>query len=415
MALALDIALTHLAARTRQTLVSVLGVAMGVGFFVAMSAMMQGFQQDFVNKIVDNTPYIVIKDEFRTPPRQPARIAYADAAIDLRGLKPRDEIRGIKRAGQILKVVSDWPGVAAASPTLQGQLFLRYGGKEVSVSSVGIDPERERRVTKLEKDIKQGSLDALKTTNNGIIVGAGVARKLGAEMHSIVTAVSPKGVILRMKIVGLIQTGIVQIDDSQAYLLLKKSQILQQRINVVNQIRIKTTDLNQAHAIARQIENRFDYKAESWEESNAGVFGVFVIQNAVMYSTTGAILIVACFGIFNIISTVIFEKTRDIAILKSIGFEARDIRRIFLLEGFAVGLIGSLLGCALGFALTHLLGAVRFDIKAMIETKGFVLKWSVWHYVIASAMAMASAVLAAYLPARRAAGVNPVTIIRGAA
>lgn len=415
MALSLDIALTHLAARTRQTLVSVVGVAMGVGFFVAMSAMMQGFQQDFISKIVDNTPYIVIKDEFRTPPRQPARIAHADGAIKLHGVKPRDEIRGIKRAGQMIKVVRDWPGVAAASPTLEGQLFLRYGGKEVSVSSVGIEPDKERQVTKIEKDIKQGSLDALKTTNNGIIVGAGVVRKLGAEMHSIVTAVSPKGVILRMKIVGILQTGIVQIDDSQAYLLLKKSQILQQRINVVNQIRIKTTDLNKAHLIARQIEKRFDYKAESWEEANSGVFGVFVIQNAVMYSTTGAILIVACFGIFNIISTVIFEKTRDIAILKSIGFEAGDIRRIFLFEGLAVGLIGSAFGCALGYGLTHLLASVQFDIKAMVETKGFVLKWSVWHYVIASAMAVGSAVLAAYIPARRAAGVNPVSIIRGAA
>ncbi len=130
---------------------------------------------------------------------------------------------------------------------------------------------------------------------------------------------------------------------------------------------------------------------------------MFVIQNAVMYSTTGAILIVACFGIFNIISTVIFEKTRDIAILKSIGFEAGDIRRIFLFEGLAVGLIGSAFGCALGFGLTHLLASVQFDIKAMVETKGFVLKWSIWHYAIASAMAVGSAVLAAYIPARRAA------------
>ncbi len=415
MALSLDIALTHLAARKRQTLVSVLGVAMGVGFFVAMSAMMQGFQQDFVNKIVDNTPYIVVKDEFRTPPRQPAQIAHADGAIKLHGVKPRDEIRGIKRAGQIVKVLQDWPGVAAASPTLEGQLFLRYGGKEVSVSAIGIEPDKERRVTKIEKDIAEGSLDALKTTNNGVIVGAGVARKLGAQMHSIVTAVSPKGVILRMKIVGLIRTGIVQIDDSQAYLLLKKAQILQQRINVANRIRIKTLDLNRAHAIARQIEARYDYKAESWEEANSGVFGVFVIQNAVMYSTTGAILIVACFGIFNVISTVIFEKTRDIAILKSIGFEAGDIRRIFLFEGLAVGLIGSVFGCALGFGLTHLLGTIEFEIKAMVENKGFILKWSVWHYAIASAMAIVSAVLAAYIPARRAAGVNPVSIIRGAA
>jgi lipoprotein-releasing system permease protein len=387
---------------------------MGVGFFIAISALMQGFQEDFVRRVIDNSPHIVMKDEFRSPPRQPVEIAYGEGAFALRGVKPKTEIRGIRRAGQILQALSDWPGITV-SQTLIGQGFLRYGSKERSASIVGIEPDKERRVTKIEKDIVAGSIDALKTAANGIILGKGIARRLAVDLNDTITVTSPTGVIITMKVVGLSHTGVVAFDDSNAYVLLKKSQVLQGRTNVVNQIRIRTDDVDRARAIAARVESRFGYRSESWDEANEGVFGIFVIQNMIMYSTTGAILIVACFGIFNIISTVIFEKTRDIAILKSMGFAESDIRRIFLLEGLAVGIVGSVLGCLLGLALTYALSRMRFDVTGVIEVQKFVLKWWVGHYLIATAMAMFAAVLAAYVPARRAARVNPVDIVRGAA
>lgn len=414
MKLALSIALTHLRSRRRQTLVSMGGVAMGVGFAVAMAALMQGFQQDFVNRVIDNSPHITMKDEFRTPPAQPVRLRYEAGAIDLRSQKPRDEVRGIKRAQATIAALSKWPGLSVA-PTLSGQVILRYGSKDVSGTATGIDPDRERKVTKIEKDMVLGTLDDLKTTHNGIILGKGLAVKLGAKVNDTITAVSPVGVILRMKVVGLYYTGVVTIDDTISYVLLKKSQILQNRTNVINQIRMKVDDLQKASATAALIERRYKYRTESWEEANESIFSIFVIQNAIMYSTVGAILIVACFGIYNVISTVIYEKYKDIAILKSMGFTEGDVQRIFLLEGLIVGAAGSLTGWLLGYALTGLLDSIEFEVRGMIETQGLILKYSVMHYVYASIAAMASATLAAYLPARRAARVRPVDIIRGAA
>jgi lipoprotein-releasing system permease protein len=412
--LALDIALTHLRSRKRQTLVSVLGVAMGVGFFIAITALMQGFQEDFVRRVIDNSPHITMKDEYREPPRQPAEIAYAGAAIQLRGVKPKTEIRGIRRAGQIMEALAAWQGLTV-SQVLQGQGFLRYGSKERSATITGIEPDRERLVTRLDKDIVAGSIEALKTAANGIILGKGLARRLAVEMNDTITVTSPTGVIMKMKVVGLSHTGVIAFDETSAYVLLKKNQVLQGKTNIVNQIRMRTDDVNTARAIAAKVEARFEYRTESWDEANEGVFGVFVIQNMIMYSVTGAILIVACFGIFNIISTVIFEKTRDIAIMKSMGFAEGDVRRIFLLEGLALGVIGAVLGCGLGLALTYLLSIVRFQAVGLVEIQKFILKWSLWHYVIASTIAMGSAVAAAYIPSRRAAKVNPVEIVRGAA
>ncbi|MGE0735906.1 MAG: ABC transporter permease [Alphaproteobacteria bacterium] len=413
MALLLHIALTHLLSRKRQTLVSVFGVAMGVGFSIGIAAMMQGFQQDFVDRVINNTPNIIMKDEFRSPPKQAVEIAHADATIELLGQKPRDEVNGIRQAGQIIDVLSR-RGDLVVAPVLQGQIFLRYGSKDVSANLIGIEPELERRVTNIEKDLVQGSLEQLRTAANGVIIGSGLAKKLGAQLNDTVTAVSPAGVILRVKIVGILRTGVVAIDETTGYALLKKVQVLQNRTNVVNQIRMKADDVSQARAIAADIEARFTYRTESWEETNEGVFGIFVIQNGVMYSTTGAILLVACFGIFNVISTVIFEKTRDIAILKSMGFHELDIRKIFLMEGMILGLIGGLAGWALGFGIIQVLASIRFDVGGIVTAQGFILNRSFTNYWIAGALAFTAATLAAYIPAKRAARVNPVQIIRGA-
>ena len=191
--LSLDIALQHLLHRRRQTLVSLLGVALGVAFFIAIASMMQGFQRDFVARIIDIQPHVIVKDDFREPPRQPVEQMYGDGAIDLRGLKPREETRGIRGALSMLAVLEEEAGVHVA-PTLSGNILLRFGGKDVSANVTGIIPDQQRKVTHLEKDLIEGtSLDALYTTANGIIIGDGVAKRGGIRMDDLISVVSPVG------------------------------------------------------------------------------------------------------------------------------------------------------------------------------------------------------------------------------
>jgi lipoprotein-releasing system permease protein len=412
--LTLDIALAHLRKRKRQTLVSILGVAVGVGFFIAIAAMMQGFQSYFVSQIIDASPHIVMMDEYRNAPKQPVEDFYSGGAVQLRGVKPKDEPRGIRNGQAITDALATMPGLHVA-PSFQGQVFLRYGSKDVSATLIGIEPERERRVTRIEKDLTVGKLDQLQTTANGLILGEGLAAKIGVGPGDSVNAVSPTGVVMRMKVVGLFRTGVTTMDNAMAYALLKKSQVLASRTNVVNQIRMRLDDVTAAERMAAAIEARFKYRTESWQETNRNVLGIFVIQNGIMYSTTGAILVVAAFGIFNIIATVVMEKTRDIAILKSIGLDEGDIQQIFLIEGFLVGIVGALVGWGVGYGLTEVLASIRFEIEGFVKTQGFYLSYSLTHYVIAGAIAVAAAMAAAYLPARKAARVNPVDIVRGAA
>jgi lipoprotein-releasing system permease protein len=411
----LHIALGHLLARKRQTLVSMMGVAMGVGFTIAMSSLMEGSQRDFIARIVDNMPHVILKDEFRANPQQPVEIAFPSGAVDLKGLKPKDEIRGIKAPWNKVAALEAMPGITVA-PTLSAQVFLSFSGKDVAVSMLGIDIERERKASNIEdKIVTAGGLPLLEGAANGILIGNGLASKLGLQIHDTLTATSASGVVMKMKVVGLFHTGIIATDNSFAYVLLKKAQILANRPNVVNQMRLKLADPMTAIEMAEKLENRWGYKAESWQESNEGLLGAFVIRNTVMYITVSAILIVASFGIFNVVSTVVYEKTRDIAILRSMGFEPRDIRHIFLLEGFLVGLLGAFLGWALGFGLCQILGMVRFNIKMMTEVQGFLLHSTWIHYTMSGGVAALSATLAAWLPARKASHLKPVDTIRGAA
>ena len=414
MSVVTDIALTHLITRKRQSVVSILGVALGVGFFIGASSMLAGSQQDFVDKLVDSAPHVLMKDEYRNPPVQPVERLYGKGAVELRNLKPRETVRGIKNGMGTIEALARLPGVEVA-PGLTGQVILHFGGKDAASAITGIDPERESRVSKLATDLVAGKLVDLQTAGNGIIVGTGLAAKLGLTIGDTVTVTAPAGVILKMKITGLTRTGNLQVDQTQSYTLLKKAQVLLERPNVINQIRLRLADVEQARQIAASIEARYGYWTESWQEANEDILGLLTIRNIIMYTIVGAILVVASFGIFNVISTVVYEKTRDIAILKSMGFERGDILRIFVLEGLLVGLTGTLIGWAVGTGIIVGMGSIRLQLTGIVEMQRFVMDTSPFHFLVSAGFAVLSSTFASWLPARKAAAVRPVDILRGAA
>ncbi|MDP3414773.1 ABC transporter permease [Falsiroseomonas sp.] len=414
MNLLLDLARGMLTRRLRQTLVSVTGIALGVAFFIATAAIMRGFQTYFVTQIIDVSPHITIKDETRRPTAQAAELAHPDGAVLVHGVKPRDRVRGIRNAAQKVAILEAMEGVAAA-PVLQAQSLLRYGSRDVSAVLTGLEPERHRRVSNIESDMIAGTLDDLRRSANGIIVGEALAWRLGIGMGDTLSAVAPNGTVLSMKVVGMFRTGIQAVDQGHGFALLKVAQVLADRPNVVNQILIRLADVTQAEPMARQIEARFGDRTESWEEQSANILTVFVIQNAIMFSVTGAILLVAAFGIYNVISTVVIEKTRDIAILKSLGFTEGDIQLLFLVQGIVAGLLGALVGCVLGALMIEGLALIRFGTNTPSGQGQFLLDRDWRLYLLASFFAMVAAALASVIPARRASRLDPVQVVRGAA
>ena len=412
MRLLIELATAHVFGRSRQTIVAGLGVALGVGFSIAMAALMQGSQQDFVRQLVDTMPHVEITDEARTPAPQPAEQAFA--AAEYFGLRPVDDRRGIRNPTAARAALEAWvPGRIA--PALRTQALVRYAGQEAAVTVTGIEPAREAAVSSVAGDFTAGSFASLAAGGNNVAIGNALADKLGTRIGATVDLVAASGEVRRYRVVGLFHTGSQARDEGEVFVAMKTAQILAGRPNVINDIRIRLDDPDQAQAVATRAEAQLGYKAVSWQEANESIMEVLIIRNVIMYTVVAAILLVAGFGIFNIVSTITHEKARDIAILKSLGFREADMRRLFLAEGLAIGIAGSILGWAVGFGLSLLLASVRFEFSGpMGEVSGLPLAWSAWHYAIAAGFALAAAGVAGYLPARRAARLNPVDIIRGA-
>ncbi|MCB1536147.1 MAG: ABC transporter permease, partial [Rhodoblastus sp.] len=155
MSYVLEIALTHLRSRVRQTVVGVMGVATGVGFSIMMAALMEGSQADFIRQLVDSLPHISVSDETRNPPRQPAETRYDVVQID--GLRTPVVRPGIKNPMAIMASIESWvPG--AIAPSVQAKAVIRYAGRDTATSFTGLDPKREQKVSKLSTQMRQGSL-----------------------------------------------------------------------------------------------------------------------------------------------------------------------------------------------------------------------------------------------------------------
>lgn len=409
--LLLGIALRHLIARKRQSLVSLAGIVLGVGFFLGVSSMMLGSEHDFIKRLVDNSPHITIQDEFRNPHLQPAEQTYPQGAVEIRNIKPETETRGIRRYERILDYLHTLPGLKA-SAIQTGQALVNYAGKDVGITLNGIVPAEINTVSTIENYMRQGDIANLISNPDGIVLGTELVRILSLRMGENVTVAATTGQIHTFKIVGIFHTGRASYDQGQAFVTLKRVQSLLNRANRANTIVIKLTDPYQSRDTAAAIEAHVGYKSVSWQEAFEDLMNTLMIRNIIMYSVVSAVLVVAAFGIYNVISTVVIEKHREIAILKSMGFHANDIEQIFLAQGLLLGLVGALVGLPLGTIIMFLLNGLEFKIPGGDRIQ-LPIDWSWYQFAIAAGFAILAAMVAAFLPARKAAHVRPVDILRG--
>jgi lipoprotein-releasing system permease protein len=405
------IAFRHLMARKRQSIVSLLGIVIGVGFFLAISSMMQGSQRDFISRLVDKSPHITISDEYREPEIQPIEQLHPEGLVELRSIKPQADTRGIRGYRQVVEYIEGIPNLRV-SAVQAGQGILSFAGRDANIQINGIIPQDLRDITTLQEDMKQGSIDDLIANRNGIIVGQELLRKYALSLNDNITVASAVGQVRTFKIVGVFRTGNAAYDEGTTYADIKRIQALMNRPDRANSIIIKMGDPQAAQTIAKKIEEQIGYKTVSWQEQNEGILNTLVIRNIIMYSVVSAVLIVAAFGIYNIISTVVMEKQRDIAILKSMGFKASDVKNIFIIQGVLLGIAGIMAGLPFGALLMTGLGQIVFRPPGIDPLK-MPLDWGVGQFLIAGAFAMGAALLASWLPARKGARVLPVDILRG--
>jgi lipoprotein-releasing system permease protein len=384
--------------------------------FIAMTAMMNGFTDKFIVETVEASGHITIHDqprETRTPILQ--RVYHdPNALLVVEGVKPRDKIEKIKNPQGLIAALRRMPGILAVAPQVNGDVIATYGTKTITMNVLGVEPEQTLAVTTIGQKVVEGDFSRLKTAADGVVVGRGVADVLGARLDDSLTLSSPTGGLTTAKVVGIFSTGVTPTDYGRGYMLLNDAQTLLNKKNIINEIICRTDDYTTAEAHAAQIEALAGYKTESWQESNANFLKIFRIQTIITYIITGALLIVAAFGVLNILIMAVLERVNDIAILKSFGLSRADVTQIYVFQGLVIGLIGSLIGLGLGKLTVEALRRLPITVEGLVKSEGLLMSESWRNYLIAFVAAMVITLIAAVYPARRAAPYDPVAVIRGA-
>jgi lipoprotein-releasing system permease protein len=368
----------------------------------------------FTQSILKISPHVILFDtELRPQPSILARHEGTFVATSVAHEVPSDRQARIKRPSEIVRALGQMSEVRAAAPSLAGMALIEYGGKTKSIDIRGIEVEPQEKVTPLSQFIKQGSMGALTIANDGIVVGSGVAADLGLHMGDIVHAAAPGGRPIDLKVVGIIEAEIPPVDKVRAYALLRNVQTLLGKPDIVSRIEIRLWDHEQGFAAADRIERAFGYDAESWQETNANFLAIFAMQSMIGTFIVTAILLVGGFGILAIQIMIVLQKTRDIAILRSIGLRRNDILRIFLLQGLIIAIIGGALGDLLGkIALTQL-AKLPVKMEGLVKSDTFLIHEDPKFYVYGVAFALIVGVIASLLPAIRGSRVEPVDVLRG--
>ena len=360
----LFVSLRYLKAKRKQafisviTLISILGVTLGVMALIVVLAVMNGFQYEVREKILGTHTHILV-------------MRYGGSIEDYYGIVKR--IEGVS-------------GVVAAAPFVFTQVMLSTRGGVAGALLRGIDPVSEGKVSTLPETIKEGSVSDLTDYDDdtlpGIILGKELARTLGAFLNDPVTVVSPLGEVTplgttprvkRFKVTGIFEAGMFDYDSTLAYISLRSAQRFLRIGDVATALHVKVKDIYKARSIARNIEGElgFPYRANDWMAMNKNLFSALRLEKRLMFILLSLIVGVAAFNIICTLIMMVMEKNRDIAILKSMGAKRSSVMKIFVFEGLIIGVVGTFLGVVCGLLIAANIDAIADVVERLFGFKVF--------------------------------------------
>jgi lipoprotein-releasing system permease protein len=349
------IGLRYLKAKRKQTFISIItvisivGVWLGVMAMIIVLSVMSGFEKTIKEKILGTQAHLVV-------------------------LKASQQ--GMDHYEEVLKQVQEGKGVVSAAPFIFNQIMLSSESNVTGGVIKGIDPDRVGKVTELAHNMKAGRLQDLKGESDspGIILGVELAKNLGVSVNDAIQVVSPLGTLTpmgmmpkmkRFRIVGIFYSGMYEYDNTMAYVSIESAQKFFGMGARVTGIEIKTKDIYKVKEIGKEIRKKlgFPFWTKDWMEMNRNLFSALKLERIMMFILLVLIVLVAAFNIISTLIMVVMEKYKDIAILKSMGAPSKGILKIFVIEGLVVGVVGTILG-----AISGLLVALNLsEIQGLLE------------------------------------------------
>lgn len=416
--LAFNIAVTHLVSKRRQSIIAMLGVTFGISMFIIMISFMTGVNQFTEDMAMDNTPHVRIYKPIELEDKKIISVNNPEKKNDWHVLlhqRPKNELPKIKNGMMLMQQIEAMPEVLGVAPQISSQVFFNNGPVQIPGTINGIDVKKQKELFALDKKMDYGDLDDLLKGGDVIIIGKGLAKKTNVTIGDRVSVTTPEGNNLTLKIVGIFSYGIVSMDESRCYATLATVQkILGKDPSYVTDLNIKLKDIDGARAFASKLANQLpEAHVEDWETANASLLAGTAIRNIMTFVVCATLLVVAGFGIYNIMNMNIVNKMKDIAILKATGFQGNDITGIFLLQSLMIGVAGALLGLVIGFFISYLLSITPFPAGEFFRIKTFPVNFNPMHYLTGVMFGFLTTLFAGYFPSKRASKIDPVSIIRG--
>jgi len=412
----LEIAKALLLARSKQTLVAAIGVAFSVAFFVSLLGFMEGLNALLDGLVLNRTPHIRLYNDIRPSDQQPILLdsAYKNYQHFIHSVKPANARKEIYNVETILKRLENDPRVYGAAPKLSAQVFYNSGNIELNGIINGIDVTQEAKLFKFEDYVFNGNALDLKNRTNSIILGQGVADKMLAKKGDLIQVTSINGNQFSLKVIGFFQSGVKELDNVQSYVSLATCQkVLGKSNTYVSDIQIKLKDMDMAPELAKEYAALFKIDAEDIQTANAQFETGSNARTIISFAVGIVLLIVAGFGIYNILNMMIYEKMDTIAILKATGFSGADVKKIFIAISLSIGLCGAIIGALLGLLFSVMIDHIPFNSPALPTVDTYPVDYGIQYYIIAVVFALATTYFAGWFPARKASVVDAVEIIRG--
>ncbi len=403
-------------ARWRQTLVAAIGVTFSITMFIALLSFMAGLNQLLDGLILNRTPHVRLYKEIKPSKQQPIdkSARFKDAHNFISSIKPKNERLEIYSSAAIMAALKKDGRVLGVAPKIASQVFYNVGHVDLTGVINGVDVVAENELFLFKDYVVAGNYIDLNNIPNSIILGKGVAEKMLVQLGDIIQVTTSRGERVQLKVAGYFQSGIRELDNVQSYCSISTTQkLLGEGSNYITDIQIKLKDLNMAPEVAKEYENLFHVDAVDIQTANSQFETGSFIRTLISYAVGITLLIVAGFGIYNILNMMIYEKMDSIAILKATGFSGKDVNMIFVSIAASIGIVGGLLGLLFGFGLSALIDMVPFNTASLPAITTYPIDYNPEFYAIGAVFSVLTTYLAGFFPSRKASRIDPVIIIRG--
>ncbi|MEY2705157.1 MAG: hypothetical protein RL407_1219 [Bacteroidota bacterium] len=413
--LIIELAKALMLARIKQTLVAAVGVFFSISMFVALLGFMNGLNSLLDGMILNRTPHIRLYNEIKPNPNQPIQLLpeFSSAIHSIGSVKPSTSRLAIHNSRAIIQQLEKDPRVIGVSPKIVAQVFFNVGTLDLSSLISGIDGFKEAQLFGFQDYVVEGRVEDLEQLNT-IILGKGLADRMMAKLGDIIQVTTAQGNRFPLKVVGSFQSGLGDFDNANSYASIETVQkMLGQPSSYLSDIQIKLYDFNQAPQLGKEFGAIFELDADDIQTVNAQFETGSEVRNIISYAVGVTLLVVAGFGIYNILNMMIYEKMDTIAILKAIGFSPKDVNRIFISIALTIGMVGGMLGLLGGYLAGLLIDQIPFETEALPTITTFPVDYNSNYYLIGGVFSIMTTYLAGFFPARKASRVDPVEIIRG--